>query len=150
MTGVASILLPKQESLNRSELLAAKTSYTIGVIIGNAVDSFHDNQRSTTKDMRYKKTMRKKNTYQLLVEYEKNRDSELKKLLIESHLYIPEILSIKYGSINGDNRSVFMVACLGLNSALDYFDINSEYDFETFAVATIIRELLAFIGFVSS
>lgn len=144
MAGVKSILLQEQESLNRSELLVQEKSSTVEIIIENGVCSLHDDQRSTTRVIIYKTRMNKEDARKLFVEYKKTRDFEIRKLLIKNHFYIPEIISKKYGSINANDGSILLVACLGLISAVDSFNVNRGYDFETFAVPTIICEIRAF------
>jgi len=91
--------------------------------------------------MNYKRQISKEDARKLFVEYENTRDIELRDILIERHLYIPQILSKKYGHKTGDNGDIFQVALLGLIHAVDRFDPSRGYEFDTFAVPTIIGEI---------
>jgi len=91
--------------------------------------------------MRYERKISKEDVRELFVEYEKNRDRELRDRLIENYLYIPQILSRKYGHKNGENEDIFQVACLGLMYAVNRFDPGRGYEFDTFATPTIIGEI---------
>jgi len=91
--------------------------------------------------MRYERKISKEKARELFVEYEKTRDRELRDRLIENYLYIPKILSRKYGHKNGDNEDIFQVACLGLMYAVNRFDTTRGYEFDTFATPTIVGEI---------
>ena len=91
--------------------------------------------------MKYERKISKEDVKQLFIEYEKSRDRELRDLLIENYLYIPKILSRKYGHKSGDNEDIFQVACLGLMYAVERFDVSRGYEFDTFATPTIIGEI---------
>ena len=51
-------------------------------------------------NMKYERQIRREDAEKLFVEYENTRDPELRDILIERHLYIPTILSRKYGLTN--------------------------------------------------
>lgn len=91
--------------------------------------------------MRYERKISKEDVRELFIEYGKTRDRDLRDRLIENYLYIPKILSRKYGSKNGDNEDIFQVACLGLMYAVDRFDPDRGYEFDTFATPTIVGEI---------
>ena len=91
--------------------------------------------------MKYERKISKEDVKQLFIEYEQTRDRELRDLLIENYLYIPKILSRKYGHKSGDNEDIFQVACLGLMYAVERFDVSRGYEFDTFATPTIIGEI---------
>ncbi|MBC3803911.1 SigB/SigF/SigG family RNA polymerase sigma factor [Acetobacterium fimetarium] len=91
--------------------------------------------------MKYERKISKEDVKQLFIEYEQSRDRELRDLLIENYLYIPKILSRKYGHKSGDNEDIFQVACLGLMYAVERFDVSRGYEFDTFATPTIIGEI---------
>jgi len=91
--------------------------------------------------MRYERKISKEKARELFIEYEKTRDRELRDRLIENYLYIPKILSRKYGHKNGDNEDIFQVACLGLMYAVNRFDTSRGYEFDTFATPTIVGEI---------
>jgi len=91
--------------------------------------------------MKYERKISKEDVKQLFIEYEQTRDRELRDQLIENYLYIPKILSRKYGHKSGDNEDIFQVACLGLMYAVERFDVSRGYEFDTFATPTIIGEI---------
>ncbi|WP_050738460.1 sigma-70 family RNA polymerase sigma factor [Acetobacterium bakii] len=91
--------------------------------------------------MKYERKISKEDARELFVEYQKNRDRDIRDQLIENYLYIPQILSRKYGRKNGDNEDIFQVACLGLMYAVNRFDPNGGFEFDTFATPTIIGEI---------
>jgi RNA polymerase sigma factor, sigma-70 family len=91
--------------------------------------------------MKYERKISKEDVKKLFIEYEQTKDRELRGLLIENYLYIPKILSRKYGHRNGDNEDIFQVACLGLMYAVERFDVSRGYEFDTFATPTIIGEI---------
>ncbi|KNZ41338.1 SigB/SigF/SigG family RNA polymerase sigma factor [Acetobacterium bakii] len=91
--------------------------------------------------MKCENKISKEEAKKLFVEYEETRDRDIRDQLIENYLYIPKILSRKYGHKNGDNEDVFQVACLGLMYAVDRFDTSRGYEFDTFATPTIIGEI---------
>ncbi|MGL4607723.1 MAG: SigB/SigF/SigG family RNA polymerase sigma factor [Eubacteriaceae bacterium] len=91
--------------------------------------------------MKYEKGLTKEELRSLFAEYEETRDQEIRDRLIENYLYIPKILSRKYGHKNGDNEDIFQVACLGLIYAVDRFETSRGYEFDTFATPTIIGEI---------
>ncbi|MBK5245322.1 MAG: sigma-70 family RNA polymerase sigma factor [Eubacteriaceae bacterium] len=91
--------------------------------------------------MRYENKISKKDSSDLFSEYKKNRDRELRDHLIENYLYIPKLLSRKYGYKNGEYEDIFQVACLGLVLAVDRFDPTQGYEFGTFATPTIVGEI---------
>lgn len=91
--------------------------------------------------MKYERKISKEEVKRLFKEYEKNRDREIRDILIENHLYIPKILSRKYGHKSGDNDDIFQVACLGLMYAVERFDVSRGYEFDTFATPTIVGEI---------
>jgi len=92
--------------------------------------------------MKYERKISKEDARELFVEYEKTRDRELRDRLVENYLYIPKILSRKYGhKYSGDNDDIFQVACLGLMYAVDRFEPARGYAFDTFATPTIVGEI---------
>ncbi|MBU4439715.1 MAG: sigma-70 family RNA polymerase sigma factor, partial [Acetobacterium sp.] len=91
--------------------------------------------------MKYERKISKEDVKKLFAEYEETRDRELRDQIIENYLYIPKILSRKYGHKSGDNEDIFQVACLGLMYAVERFDVSRGYEFDTFATPTIIGEI---------
>lgn len=83
----------------------------------------------------------KEDAKELFIEYEKTRDRDLRDQLIKNYLYIPKLLSRKYGHISAENDDIFQVACVGLVIAVDRFDPDQGFEFVTFATPTIIGEI---------
>ena len=79
-----------------------------------------------------------KNLFKL---YSKNKDKEIRDILIEKHIYIAEILSKKYANRGIEYDDLYQVACIGLIYAIDRFDIEKGYEFSSFATPTIIGEI---------
>lgn len=91
--------------------------------------------------MKYDRKISKEDARELFLQYEQTRERELRDRLIENYLYIPRILSRKYGHKSGDNDDIYQVACLGLMYAVERFDVKRGYEFDTFATPTIIGEI---------
>lgn len=91
--------------------------------------------------MRYEKKISKEDSTALFLEYKQTRDRDLRDLLIENYIYIPKLLTKKYGYKNGEHEDIFQVACLGLVLAVDRFDPNQGFEFTTFATPTIVGEI---------
>ncbi len=79
-----------------------------------------------------------KNLFKL---YSKNKDKEIRDILIEKHIYIAEILSKKYANRGIEYDDLYQVACIGLIYAIDRYDIEKGYEFSSFATPTIIGEI---------
>ena len=56
-------------------------------------------------------------------------------------MYIPKLLVKKYAYRSGDVEDIYQVACLGLMYAVDRYDPERGYEFDTFASPTIIGEI---------
>jgi len=91
--------------------------------------------------MSYERKISKEDAKELFIEYEKTRDQDLRDRLIENYLYIPKILSRKYGYKSRESEDIFQIACLGLVIAVDRFEPSQGYEFCTFATPTIIGEI---------
>lgn len=91
--------------------------------------------------MKYSSDLTKEDTMALFVEYGKKRNPELRNQLVENYLFLAKILSQKYWHKNGDHEDIFQVACIGLMYAVDRFDPDMGYSFETFATPTILGEI---------
>jgi len=91
--------------------------------------------------MKYSSDLTKEDAIALFVEYGKNRNPELRNQLVENYLFLAKILSQKYWHKNGDHEDIFQVACIGLMYAVDRFDPDRGFTFETFATPTILGEI---------
>lgn len=61
--------------------------------------------------------------------------------LIENYIYIPKLLTRKYAYKSNDYEDIYQVACLGLMYAVDRYDPEKGFEFDTFASPTIIGEI---------
>jgi len=91
--------------------------------------------------MRYQSKITKKEARELFADYKNTQDRELRDKLFENYMYIPKVLSRKYGRNNGDDEDIFQVACLGLLYAVERYDTSRGYEFDTFATPTIVGEI---------
>ena len=73
--------------------------------------------------------------------YKETGDKEVREILIENFLFIPEILARKYTNRGIEYDDIFQVACIGLIYAIDRFDPDRGFEFSSFATPTIIGEI---------
>lgn len=92
-------------------------------------------------DDRTKKEIEKDNIRDLFINYKKNRDKEIRDILIEKHLYIAEILSKRYANRGIEYDDIYQVASIGLIYAIDRYDVSKGFEFSSFATPTIIGEI---------
>lgn len=78
---------------------------------------------------------------ELFREYSKNPTPKLRDKLIESNLYMAEILAKKYVNKGVDYDDLFQVASLGLIYAIDRYDFSKGFEFSSFAMPTIVGEI---------
>lgn len=91
--------------------------------------------------MEYPEQMTKTDAKAMFVEYKKSGSKELRDRLIENYMYIPKILVKKYGYRTADIEDIYQVACLGLMYAVDRYDPEKGFEFDTFASPTIVGEI---------
>lgn len=90
--------------------------------------------------MEYPNQMTKQESKKLFIEYKKTGDKEIRDRLIENFLYIPKLLVKKYAYRSNDVEDIYQVACLGLMYAVERYDPDRGFEFDTFASPTIIGE----------
>ncbi|WP_077369296.1 SigB/SigF/SigG family RNA polymerase sigma factor [Anaerosalibacter sp. Marseille-P3206] len=73
--------------------------------------------------------------------YKETKDGDIRRELIERHLYIAEILSKKYANRGIEYDDIYQVASMGLILAVDRFDVDKGFEFSSFATPTIIGEI---------
>lgn len=78
---------------------------------------------------------------ELFREYSENPTPKLRDKLIESNLYMAEILAKKYVNKGVDYDDLFQVASLGLIYAIDRYDFSKGFEFSSFAMPTIVGEI---------
>ena len=83
----------------------------------------------------------KERTKELFIELKKTGSKDIRNQLIENYLYIPKLLTYKYAYKSNDYEDIYQVACLGLMYAVDRYDPDKGFEFDTFASPTIIGEI---------
>lgn len=91
--------------------------------------------------MEYNNQFSKEEAKEMFRELRRTGDKELRKKLIENYMYIPKLLVKKYAYRTNDSEDIYQVACLGLMYAVDRYDPERGYEFDTFASPTIIGEI---------
>lgn len=79
--------------------------------------------------------------YELFSRYRRTRDSKLRDSLVESYIYIAEILSRKFINRGVEYDDIYQVACLGILYAVERFDPDRGVKFATFATPTVLGEI---------
>ncbi|MBC6004626.1 Sigma-37 [uncultured Clostridium sp.] len=80
-------------------------------------------------------------TKELFNIYSKDKNVEIRNILIERHMYLANILSKKYINKGVEFDDIYQVASLALIYAIDRYDIEKGYEFSSFATPTIIGEI---------
>ena len=73
--------------------------------------------------------------------YSKNKDREIRNILIERHLYLVNLLARKYINKGVEFEDIYQVASLALIYAIDRYDIEKGFEFSSFATPTIVGEI---------
>ncbi len=79
--------------------------------------------------------------YELFSRYRRTHDSKLRDSLVESYIYIAEILSRKFINRGVEYDDIYQVACLGILYAVERFDPDRGVKFATFATPTVLGEI---------
>ncbi len=77
----------------------------------------------------------------LFIKFKETGDRSIRDKLIVNYMYIPKLLTRKYAYKSNDYEDIFQVACLGLMYAVDRYDPDKGFEFDTFASPTIIGEI---------
>lgn len=80
-------------------------------------------------------------TKELFKMYNKDKDREIRNILIERNLYLVNILAKKYMNKGVEFEDIYQVASLGLIYAIDRYDIDKGFEFSSFATPTIMGEI---------
>lgn len=91
--------------------------------------------------MNSRNQLSKQESKALFIQYKENPTKEVRDRLIENFLYIPKLLCKKYAYRPRDVEDIYQVACLGLINAVDRFNPDKGFEFDTFASPTIIGEI---------
>jgi len=78
---------------------------------------------------------------ELFKQYVETKDIELRNALVESYLYMVDILIRKYLNKGVDYDDLYQVGAMALVSAVDRFDPNKGFEFSSFATPTILGEI---------
>ncbi|MBK5262679.1 MAG: sigma-70 family RNA polymerase sigma factor, partial [Peptostreptococcaceae bacterium] len=78
---------------------------------------------------------------ELFKQYVETKDIELRNALVESYLYMVDILIRKYLNKGVDYDDLYQVGAMALVSAVDRFDPNRGFEFSSFATPTILGEI---------
>ena len=73
--------------------------------------------------------------------YSKNKDREIRNILIERHLYLVNLLARKYINKGVEFEDIYQVASLALIYGIDRYDIEKGFEFSSFATPTIVGEI---------
>lgn len=79
--------------------------------------------------------------YELFSRYRQTLDPKLRDSLVESYIYIAEILSRKFINRGVEYDDIYQVACLGILYAVERFDPDKGVKFATFATPTVLGEI---------
>lgn len=88
--------------------------------------------------------LRKEHTcreYELFSEYRRTRNIKLRDEIIESYMYIAEILSRKFINRGIEYDDIYQVASMGVMYAVERFDPDRGVKFATFATPTVLGEI---------
>lgn len=91
--------------------------------------------------METKGQLSKAEAKQLFRELKETGNKLIRDQLIENYIYIPKLLTRKYAYKSNDYEDIYQVACLGLMYAVDRYDPEKGFEFDTFASPTIIGEI---------
>ena len=78
---------------------------------------------------------------ELFKQYVETKDIELRNALVESYLYMVDILIRKYLNKGVDYDDLYQVGAMALVSAVDRFDPSKGFEFSSFATPTILCEI---------
>lgn len=79
--------------------------------------------------------------YELFSEYRRTRDRALRDEIIESYIYIAEILSRKFINRGVEYDDIYQVASMGILYAVERFNPDRGVRFATFATPTVLGEI---------
>ena len=80
-------------------------------------------------------------TRELFKIYSKDKNRDIRNILIERHLYLVNLLAKKYINKGVEFEDIYQVASLALIYAIDRYDIEKGFEFSSFATPTIVGEI---------
>lgn len=81
------------------------------------------------------------NEYELFARYQANPTVELRNKIVDTYIYIAEILSRRFINRGIEYDDIYQVACVGLIYAVERFNPDRGVKFATFATPTIMGEI---------
>lgn len=81
------------------------------------------------------------NEYELFARYQANPTVELRNKIVDTYIYIAEILSRRFINRGIEYDDIYQVACMGLIYAVERFNPDRGVKFATFATPTIMGEI---------
>ncbi len=78
---------------------------------------------------------------ELFYEYRKTNNKKIRDEIVNSYMYIAEVLSKKFINRGVDYDDIFQVACMGILYAVERFDPERGVSFATFATPTVLGEI---------
>lgn len=82
-----------------------------------------------------------KTEQEMFSEYRRTNSPELRDEIVESYIYIAEILSRRFINKGVDYDDIYQVACMGILYAVERFDHTRGVQFATFATPTVLGEI---------
>lgn len=77
----------------------------------------------------------------LFFEYRRTGDKKIRDEIVNSYMYIAEVLSKKFINRGVDYDDIFQVACMGILYAVERFDPQRGVGFATYATPTVLGEI---------
>lgn len=85
--------------------------------------------------------LKETNEYELFCDYRRSGSTEQRNKIVNSYIYIAEILSRRFVDRGIEYDDIYQVACMGLIFAVERFDPDRNVKFATFATPTIMGEI---------
>lgn len=82
-----------------------------------------------------------KSEYEMFSEYKKTHEPALRDEIVESYIYIAEILSRKFVNRGVEYDDIYQIACVGILCAIERFDPDKGIKFATYATPTVLGEI---------
>lgn len=88
-----------------------------------------------------KAAIKKNREYELFSRYRDTGDREARNEIINSYIYVPEILAYRFSNKGIEYDDIFQVGCIGLLYAAERFDPDRGVSFAAYATPTIMGEI---------
>lgn len=84
---------------------------------------------------------RREEEYELFTEYRRTGDKSIRNEIVDSYMYIAEILSRRFVNRGIEYEDIFQIACIGLIYAVERFNPDRGVKFATYATPTVMGEI---------